>query len=150
MIIRSAKESDITAILHLRNKLEENQLVNPTLITAELCRSYAMERGKGWVCYRHDELAGFGIVDFQDRHIWALMVQPQYEDFACSGKLHDILLDWYFASADGPLWLGTNQVAEDFFTGKGWHKAGITEDGEVRFEITKQKWQERHIREEAE
>jgi GNAT superfamily N-acetyltransferase len=152
VIIRSARESDIPGMMDVRNTVKENRLVDPSIITEDLCRSYILERGKGWVCLRDDVVAGFGIVDFQDNNIWALFIRPEYEGYGCGSKLHDILLDWYFAKAEGPVWLSTDPKtrAEAFYLNKGWTKTGTTENGEVRFEMSREAWQARHIKQESE
>ena len=57
------------------------------------------ERGKGWVCEIENNIVGFAIVDLKENNIWALFVQPEFENMGIGKKLHTAMLNWYFNQA---------------------------------------------------
>jgi GNAT superfamily N-acetyltransferase len=142
MIIREAKIDDIPQIQIVRNSVLENTLSNPDLVTDEDCKTYIIERGKGWVCEIKDEIVGFAIADLQDHNIWALFLKPEFEKKGIGKQLHYIMLDWYFKQTKSTVWLGTSPKtrAETFYKKAGWTEVGTHGKGEVKFEMTYNDW----------
>ena len=142
MIFRDATIEDIPQIQIVRNLVKENILPDPRLVTDEDCKNYLFLRGKGWVCEMKDRIIGFAIVDLTDHNVWALFVHPDFEMKGIGKKLHDDMLDWYFSQTDSAIWLGTapGTRAEKFYRKAGWKETGLYRKGEIRFEMTKQKW----------
>ncbi|HEY8388697.1 MAG TPA: GNAT family N-acetyltransferase, partial [Parasegetibacter sp.] len=60
-------------------------------------------------------------------------------------KLHDIMLDWYFANTKITVWLSTasNTRAEEFYRRAGWKETGTHGTKELRFEMTHTDWTNR-------
>ncbi len=137
MLIRQAIISDIPAMQVVRHLVKENILSNPALVTDEDCEDYITRRGKGWVCEIEGYIAGFAIADLVDENIWALFVDPTFEKLGIGRKLHDTMLDWYFAQGKKRVWLGTapNTRAAHFYEKAGWKNMGMTKGGEIRFEM---------------
>lgn len=142
MIIREAKTEDIKQIQVVRNAVKENRLSDPGLVTDQDCEEYMTRRGKGWVCEVDGQIVGFSIADLQEQNIWALFVTPAFEGKGIGQKLHDAMLDWYFAQGPQKVWLGTapSTRAEGFYRSKGWTEAGVHGKGETRFELTREQW----------
>ncbi|WP_348635882.1 GNAT family N-acetyltransferase [Chryseobacterium scophthalmum] len=82
------------------------------------------------------------MVDLKDNNIWALFVDPDFEKKGIGKKLHDIMLDWYFAKTEDNVWLGTspNTRAELFYRKSGWNEIGIHGKNEIKFEMTFENW----------
>jgi GNAT superfamily N-acetyltransferase len=142
MKIRFAGLGDIGRIQVIRNLVKENRLSDPGLVPDKDVEDYMFRRGKGWVCEIDDEIIGFAIADLVDNNIWALFVHPDFEKMGAGKKLHDEMMNWYFANADKPAWLGTapNTRAEKFYRKAGWKEIGIHGKGEIKFEMTKEDW----------
>jgi len=60
-------------------------------------------------------------------------------------RLHDDMLDWYFAQTSTTIWLGTAPAtrAEKFYRKAGWQEVGIHGKGEIKFEMTAADWKSR-------
>jgi GNAT superfamily N-acetyltransferase len=142
MIFREATIEDIPQIQLVRNSVRENRLSDPALVTDKDCKSYLLNRGKGWVCEAENRIAGFAIVDLVDHNVWALFVHPDFEMKGIGKKLHDDMLDWYFKQTDSAIWLGTapNTRAEKFYRKAGWKQVGLHRKGEIKFEMSEKEW----------
>jgi len=142
MKFREAKIQDIKQIQVVRHSVKENVLSNPALVTDKDCEEYITIRGKGWVCEIDDMIIGFSIADLKENNIWALFVQPEYERLGVGKKLHDLMVDWYFAQTQENVWLSTapKSRAELFYKKAGWRETGKTANGEIRFEMSYGDW----------
>lgn len=141
-MIREAAIGDIPQIQVVRNSVKENMLSNPALVTDEDCVEFLTIRGLGWVCEINERIAGFSIVDLKEHNIWALFVHPDFEKQGIGRKLHDVMLNWYFAQTQQAVWLGTapGTRAETFYRMTGWKEIGTHGKGEVKFEMTHSDW----------
>lgn len=142
MTIREAKKEDIEQIQIVRNSVKENMLSDPKLVTDEDCAEYMFQRGKGWVCEIDNQIVGFSIVDLKENNVWALFVHPDFDKRGIGRKLHDIMLNWYFAQTSLNLWLGTapGTRAEIFYQKSGWNDIGMHGTKEIKFEMTSENW----------
>lgn len=147
MIIREARIEDIPQIQIVRNSVTENTLSNPDLVTDKECEEFMTKRGKGWVCEIDEKITGFSIVDLKENNIWALFVNPDFENKGIGKKLHDIMLDWYFKQTKENVWLGTspNTRAEIFYRKSGWNEIGMHGKNEIKFEMTFDNWENKII-----
>jgi GNAT superfamily N-acetyltransferase len=145
MIIREANLNDIDEYMVVRMAVKENVLNNPALVTRKDNEDYLTIHGKGWVCEIENKIVGFSIVGLTQRNIWALFVHPEFEGKGIGRKLHDIMLDWYFAQTDENVWLGTSPDtrAEIFYRKSGWTEIGTHGKGEIKFEMTCNNWTKR-------
>jgi len=141
MILREATAADIKQIMKVRFAVKENVLSNPDLVTEADCAEFMFERDKGWVYEIDGVVVGFSIVDLKDNNIWALFLEPEFENRGIGQKLHDIMLDWYFSQTDKTVWLGTSPGtrAEGFYRKSGWKDVGM-HGKEIKFEMTKNDW----------
>ncbi|MEP6466974.1 MAG: GNAT family N-acetyltransferase [Parafilimonas sp.] len=144
MIFREATIEDIPQIQTVRNAVKENILSNPALVSDEDCKTYLMQKGKGWVCEIDNSIAGFSIVDVIDKNIWALFVHPEFEGKGIGKKLHNIMLEWYFKKTKETVWLSTapNTKAEEFYRKAGWKEVGIYGKREIKFEMNYKDWKQ--------
>ena len=139
---REAKLEDIPQIQKVRNSVKENTLSDPGLVTDQDCEDFLFSRGKGWVCEIDGKIVGFAIADLKDNNIWALFLHPDYEKQGIGKNLHDDMLDWYFSITSQTVWLSTapDTRAEAFYRKRGWKKTGLYGKGEIKFEMTAEKW----------
>jgi len=142
MIFREARIADIPQIQVVRSLVKENVLSDPGLVSDKDCEDYMFTRGKGWVCEVRGSVVAFAIVDLIDHNVWALFVQPGFDRQGIGKRLHDDMLDWYFAQTDLTIWLGTSAAtrAEKFYRRAGWKEAGIHGKEEIKFEMTAASW----------
>jgi len=143
MIFREAQIEDIERMQVVRHIVKENVLSNPGLVTAEDYKEYITQRGKGWVCEFESIVVGFAIADLKTNSIWALFVQPNREEKGIGKKLHDLMLDWYFAQTNKTVWLTTAPATKAYFfyRRRGWIEQGQTPGGEIKFELSFETWQ---------
>ena len=142
MTYREAVISDIPQIQEVRHSVKENILSNPDLVTDKDCEEYLTKRGKGWVCEIDQRIIGFAIVDVQFNNVWALFIRPEFEGLGVGRRLHDTMMDWYFAQTSHPIWLSTSPGtrAERFYEKSGWKRSGTYGKGEIKFEMTHSDW----------
>ncbi len=142
MMLREARVGDIPQIQIVRNAVKENALSNPDLVTDQDCADFITQRGKGWICEMEHQVVGFSIVDLVDHNVWALFVHPDFDKRGIGKQLHDIMLDWYFNQTQQSVWLGTapGTRAEAFYRRAGWKEIGLHGKGEIKFEMTFEKW----------
>jgi GNAT superfamily N-acetyltransferase len=142
MMLREARVGDIPQIQIVRNTVKENALSNPDLVTDQDCADFITQRGKGWICEMEHQVVGFSIVDLVDHNVWALFVHPDFDKRGIGKQLHDIMLDWYFNQTQQSVWLGTapGTRAEAFYRRAGWKEIGLHGKGEIKFEMTFEKW----------
>lgn len=144
MNFREATTGDIPQIQVVRHSVRENQLSDPRLVPDEDVEDYITRRGKGWVCELNGSIVGFSIVSVMDKNVWALFVQPGHDKKGVGRKLHDKMMNWYFQQTNETIWLSTapGTRAEEFYHTAGWQKTGMTKGGEVRFEMTNERWKQ--------
>ncbi len=142
MIFREATISDIPGLQRVRAAVKENMLNNPGLVTTTDYVQYLTSAGKGWLCESAGLIVGFAIVDTATHNIWALFVDPHTEARGIGRELQRLMLNWYFDTYPGPLWLGTapGTRAEHFYTRSGWKNEGLMKNGELRFEMDRNTW----------
>lgn len=143
-IIRVAVEADIAGMHRVRISVKENALSRPDRIGPADYRAMILEDGRGWVCELDGEIAGFAVADLKRANVWALFVAPEFERRGIGRRLHDTMMDWMF-DADPALdrvWLGTapDSRAEGVYLAAGWDHIGLQPDGEIRFEMPRERW----------
>ena len=74
-----------------------------------------------------------------------LFVHPDFDKRGIGSRLHDIMLDWYFAQSKANIWLGTSPGtrAEKFYEAKGWTETGMHGKKETKFEMSCEDWMKR-------
>ncbi len=136
--IRTARLSDIPAIMALRLNVRENRLQDPGRITQACYLSYLTGRRRTWVAEDETQLLGFVCSDRDDARIWALFIAPESEGKGIGKALLQQAVDWLHAGGCSKLQLSTEPGtrAEGFYRHLGWQSLGLTEEGEVGFLLT--------------
>lgn len=144
MIYRIAELEDINQIQVVRHLVKENTLSDPALVPDSDVAHYIKEKGKGWVCEVNGRIVGFSIVDLRKHSIWALFVDPEFDQRGIGKELHRLMIDWYFSQTKEKVVLGTspNTRAERFYALQGWTAVGNYRNGEVKFELEFKDWEE--------
>ncbi len=135
-MIRDARRDDIPAMQRIRMSVRENRLVSRVITDAELVAALE-SHGRGWVAEENGEVVGFAIGDARDGNIWALFVDPEHEGRGHGRRLHDAMVSWLRSQGLDQLWLTTEPGtrAQKFYEAAGWEPAGVTDQGELRFEL---------------
>jgi GNAT superfamily N-acetyltransferase len=128
----------------VRMSVLENRLVSMQLTE----RDYVVaieSTGRGWVVELQEKIVAFAIGNAADGSVWALFVEPGHERKGYGRRLHDVMIEWLWQQGHDRLWLSTEPGtrAEHFYTAAGWHRAGLTNSGEVRFELSRHVWSSR-------
>ena len=144
MIFREASLSDIPQLQAVRHSVRENRLSDPALVPDRDVEDFITVRGKGWVCLIENRVVGFSIADLKEHNIWALFIHPDHEAKGIGKRLHDLMLNWYFSQTKQTVWLGTapGTRAERFYRMQGWKEVGTHGKGEIKFEMSFEKWNE--------
>ena len=120
----------------VRMSVRENRLISRRL--SERDYIVAIEAtGRGWVVEDEGNIVAFAVGDASNGSIWALFVEPGHERKGYGRQLHDIMVAWLWEQGHDRLWLSTEPGtrAEHFYLAAGWHRAGLTDGGEIRFEL---------------
>jgi GNAT superfamily N-acetyltransferase len=139
-MLRLAIASDIPEIQRIRHSVRENRLVS-TVIRDRDVQEAIESRGRGWVVELSGELVAFAIGDAQSGNIWALFVHPDHQGKGFGRQLHDAMLEWLWSQDLDHLWLTTEPRtrAQRFYESAGWQLVGPAENGELRYEMRRQK-----------
>jgi GNAT superfamily N-acetyltransferase len=139
---REAQPQDLEQIWRVRLSVKENILLDTDGVTDEVTIDYLTRRGKGWVCEKDKTIVGFSIVDLIDHNIWALFVEPEFENQGIGKELQRLMLDWYFSQTTTPAHLETsgNTRAEGFYLKNGWTQIEHLSDGNIKFLMTYDSW----------
>lgn len=134
----------------IRLRVRENRLLDPATVQPDDYRPLLGERGKGWVAELAGDIVGFAIADLSRANVWALFVDPVFEGRGIGRALHDRMMDWLFAAGADRVWLSTDACtrAERFYRAASWRYAG-TEQGDARYELSRQEWLARSGRKRA-
>ncbi len=135
MIIREATRSDVPGLVAVRVAVKENVLTSD--IPQERIVAGLEVRGKGWVAEHEGQVVGFSTADREESMIWALFLLPEWERKGLGSVLLERAVGWLWREGCERIWLTTEpgSRAEGFYAHLGWTRAGITDKGEVRFEL---------------
>lgn len=142
--IRVARSDDIPEMHRVRVSVRENRLSDPDRVRPGDYRAL-LERGAGaWVVEVDGRIRGFAVADPDGANVWALFVEPAFEGRGIGRRLHETMMDWLFATGAQVAWLGTGPGtrAEAFYKEAGWRLAGAGENGERRYELSREEWKE--------
>ena len=132
--VRQATEADIPEMMALRLSVRENQLFDPSQVTAEDCRRY-VTRGNMWVWDEDGALLGISAANGDTGWIWALFVRPEHEGRGIGQALFTAACDALIAAGFRALQLSTDPDtrAARFYRAAGWRETGRTPEGELIF-----------------
>ncbi len=135
MIIREATRGDLPGLIHVRGAVRENVLTS--VIPEERIVAGLESRGRGWVAEEAGRVVGFSMADREESSIWALFLLPEWEGRGLGRALLARAVEWLWGEGCGRIWLTTEpgSRAEGFYAHLGWAAKGVTDKGEVRFEL---------------
>ena len=135
MIIREATLVDIPALVEVRASVKENVLTSH--IPIERIAAGLETRGRGWVAEQEGRVIGFSMADREESMIWALFLLPEWEGRGLGRRLLAQAVEWLCGEGSESIFLTTEagSRAEGFYAHLGWVRAGMTDGGEVRFEL---------------
>lgn len=134
--LRQAMSDDIDAMHAVRMSVSENQLTRGRIARDEYVEHLEVA-GRGWVIDAGGRIVALGICNAQTGNIWALFVLPGFERCGFGKRLLEAMVDWLWQAGADRLWLTTesNTRARHFYETAGWTNTGVTEHGEIRFEL---------------
>ena len=95
--------------------------------------------GRGWVIEVGDRVVAVVVGNARNGNIWGLFVHPEFEHQGLGRRLLNTAVDWLWSEELAELWLTTapGTRAQGFYEAAGWRRAGVTEHGEIRFELNR-------------
>jgi GNAT superfamily N-acetyltransferase len=134
-IVRQATRRDLDRLVAVRNAVKENILTSD--IPQERLVAGLEVRGRGWVAEHEGLVVGFSMADREESMIWALFLLPEWERQGLGKVLLERAVEWLWREGCEHISLTTEpgSRAEGFYGYLGWTRTGITEKGEVRFEL---------------
>ena len=136
MKLRQAVVADIPGIQRVRRAVRENRLVSMVIPDQDV-RAAIEDSGRGWVVESGGKIVAFAVGNARSGNIWALFVDPDHERRGYGRHLHDMMIDWLWSQGLDLLWLTTEPGtrAQGFYESAGWRRAGLTDSGEMRYEM---------------
>jgi GNAT superfamily N-acetyltransferase len=137
-MLRQATRADIPAMHRVRLSVRENRLSRSAISESDYVTAIE-STGRGWVIESEGEIVAFAVGNATTGNIWALFVDPQHEGLGFGRQLHDSMVAWLWSQHLEMLWLTTAQRtrAARFYEAAGWRSAGLTPDGDLRYELSK-------------
>ena len=135
--LRQAVRADIAAIHAVRMSVRENQLTRSVISEGDYV-DHLETLGRGWVIEAAGQIVAVVVGNARNGNIWGLFVHPDFERRGFGRHLLDTAIDWLWSQGLTRLWLTTaaGTRAQGFYEAGGWTRAGITEHGEIRFELS--------------
>ena len=135
--LRQASRADIAAIHEVRMSVRENRLTRSGAISERDYIEHLETLGRGWVIEEGDRVVAVVVGNARNGNIWGLFVHPEFERRGLGRRLLDTAVDWLWSRGLTQLWLTTTPGtrAHGFYEAAGWKQAGLTEHGEIRFEL---------------
>lgn len=126
----------------VRMSVLENRLRSPASVQLSDYEAILDRGGRGWVAELEGRIVGFAVADLARFNVWALFVDPGAEGRGIGRRLHDAMMDWMFSAGADCVWLSTEAGtrAEGFYHAAQWRYVGLEQNGEVRYEMARERW----------
>jgi GNAT superfamily N-acetyltransferase len=132
----------VELLFEIRNSVKENYLTREELaergITADSVVKMLTSGSLAWIAEVGGEAAGFCMADGPRGRIRAMFVLPVFEGRGIGRKLMAAAGQWLFEQGHETIWVTTGREAGNrahgFYESLGWHRVGLTEDGQMRYE----------------
>jgi GNAT superfamily N-acetyltransferase len=136
--LRQASPADIAAIHSVRMSVRENQLTRSVISERDYVE-HLETLGRGWVIEEAGQIVAVVVGNARNGNIWGLFVHPDFERRGFGRRLLDTAVEWLWSQELTRLWLTTapGTRAQGFYEAGGWAHAGVTEHGEIRFELNR-------------
>ena len=135
-LLRRANRDDVAGMQRVRASVLGNRLTSTTISDQNYVHAIEVD-GRGWVIELESEVVAFAVGDATSGNIWALFVHPAHERRGYGWRLHNTMIEWLWSRQLNRLWLTTEPGtrAQRFYETAGWQQVGVTESGEVRYEL---------------
>lgn len=135
--VRTATADDVARMQQIRGRVRENRLGPTVRIDAADYVDHLETAGRTWIAEIDGRVVGFAAVSLPSANVWALFVDPHDEGRGAGRALHDTLVDWLRDHGFERATLSTDPEtrASRFYEVAGWRRVGVSENGEVRFEL---------------
>lgn len=135
-MLRPVVRADIPHMHAVRMAVTENRLVSTVITEADYIPAIE-NSGRGWVMEVDGRIVGFSVGNAANGNIWALFVEPGQERHGHGRQLLEAVVEWLWSQGLQQLWLTTEPGtrAQHFYEAAGWRRAGMTGQGELRFEL---------------
>ena len=142
MKVRDATRADIPDLGRVRMSVRENRIPDLTVLEPRDTERMLDGDGAAWVCEVDNRVVGFAIADRSNANVYALFVEPDFESQGIGRLLHDTMMNWFFSAGLSTVWLSTDPGtrAERFYRQAGWVATGGKANGEIRFEMSRERW----------
>ena len=136
--LRQATRADIADIHAVRMSVRENRLTRSVISERDYI-DHLETLGRGWVIEVEGRIVAVAIGNVCNSNIWALFVHPDFERRGFGKRLLDTAVEWLSSEGAKRPWLTTAPAtrAQGFYESAGWINAGMTEHGEIKFELDK-------------
>ena len=136
--LRQASRADIAAIHTVRMSVRENQLTRSVISERDYV-AHLETLGRGWVIEEAGRIVAVVVGNARNGNIWGLFVHPDFERRGFGRRLLDTAVEWLWSQGLTRLWLTTaaGTRAQGFYEAGGWTYSGVTEHGEIRFELNR-------------
>ena len=137
-MIREARVDDIPVMRSIRDNVRENPLTSGVIDHDAYARAITVD-GKAWVFTAGGEVVGFVCGRLAQADIWGLFVRASHEGLGIGNALMAVVEDWMFASGVRRIVLSTDPGtrAERLYRRRGWSCEGTTDNGELRFALSR-------------
>jgi GNAT superfamily N-acetyltransferase len=134
--LRQAVRDDVGAMHAVRMSVLENQLTRSHISHDDYIEHMEV-LGRGWVIDVAGRIVACGVCNARTGNVWGLFVLPDFERCGFGRRLLDTTVDWLWDQGLDRIWLTTQPGtrAQHFYETAGWANVGITEHGEIRFEL---------------
>jgi GNAT superfamily N-acetyltransferase len=136
--LRQASRADIAAIHAVRMSVRENRLTRSVISERDYV-DHLETLGRGWVIEEAGQIVAVVVGNARSGNIWGLFVHPNFERHGFGRRLLATAVEWLWSQGLTRLWLTTapGTRAQGFYEAGGWTHAGVTEHGEIRFELSR-------------
>ncbi len=139
--LRVAVTADVADLFRIRTSVRDNHLSIEQMaemgITRETLPAMLEGLGRGWVIEHQGEPVAFSMADAEEATIFAVFVDPAFEDQGAGKRLTLAAEQWLFEQGCAEIWLCTDSDptvrSQGFYRHLGWLDVGLQEDGQTRF-----------------
>ncbi len=100
-MLRQAVRADVRAIQAIRHAVKEKQLRSAVVDDQDVIAAL-VSTGQGWLLESNGSVVGFGIANWENRSIWALLVDPEHEGKGYGRQILKAMETWLWSCGTEP------------------------------------------------